>query len=66
MVLIQVSARYATNLMDPADYASVMADPQEIAHRIYGSKIVIPLEQCMLNSTWGAKTCLLILYHKMT
>lgn len=66
MVLIQVSARYATNLMDPADYASVMADPQEIAHRIYGSKIVIPLEQCMLTSTWGAKTCLLILYYKMT
>ncbi|KAK2761313.1 hypothetical protein FQN54_001835 [Arachnomyces sp. PD_36] len=66
LVLIQISSRHATNLMDPADYEKVLADPEEVKSRIYGSKIVIGLEQCMLFSTWGVKTCLLLLYHKMT
>ncbi|OJJ44542.1 hypothetical protein ASPZODRAFT_134624 [Penicilliopsis zonata CBS 506.65] len=66
LVLIQVSARYATNLMDPADYERVLSDPEEVKDRIYGSKVVIGLEQCMLFSTWGVKTCLLILYWRMT
>lgn len=52
LILIQISARYATNLMDPADYDKVLADPQQVKDRIFGSKIVIGLEQCMLFSTW--------------
>lgn len=66
LVLIQISSRHATNLMDPAEYDKVLSDPEEVQSRIYGSKIVIGLEQCMLFSTWGVKTCLLLLYHKMT
>ncbi|KAJ5389661.1 uncharacterized protein N7496_000729 [Penicillium cataractarum] len=66
LVLIQISARYATNLMDPKDYAEVLSDPQQVSDRIYGSKIVIGLEQCMLVSTWGVKTCMLILYWRIT
>ncbi|CEJ55571.1 hypothetical protein PMG11_01822 [Penicillium brasilianum] len=66
LILIQISARYATNLMDPDDYAEVLSDPQQVRDRIYGSKIVIGLEQCMLVSTWGVKTCMLILYWRIT
>jgi hypothetical protein len=66
LILIQISARYATNLMDPDDYEEVLADPQQVSDRIYGSKIVIGLEQCMLVSTWGVKTCMLILYWRIT
>ncbi|KAJ5095980.1 hypothetical protein NUU61_005336 [Penicillium alfredii] len=66
LVLIQISARYATNLMDPKDYDKVLADPQEVSDRIYGSKIVIGLEQCMLFSTWGVKICMLMLYWRIT
>lgn len=66
LVLIQISARYATNLMDPKDYSEVLADPKQVSDRIYGSKIVIGLEQCMLFSTWGVKTCMLMLYWKIT
>ncbi|KAI9931054.1 hypothetical protein ASPWEDRAFT_34408 [Aspergillus wentii DTO 134E9] len=66
MVLIQVSAQYATNLMDPADYESVLSDPQEVKDRIFGSKIVIGLEQCMLLSTWGVKTCMLAQFWRLT
>ncbi|KAJ5090782.1 hypothetical protein N7532_009466 [Penicillium argentinense] len=66
LVLIQISARYATNLMDPKDYDKVLADPKQVSDRIYGSKIVIGLEQCMLFSTWGVKTCMLMLYWRIT
>ncbi|KAJ5610617.1 hypothetical protein N7510_007336 [Penicillium lagena] len=66
LVLIQISARYATNLMDPKDYSTVLADPKQVRDRIFGSKIVIGLEQCMLFSTWGVKTCMLILYFRIT
>ncbi|KAJ5748764.1 uncharacterized protein N7511_010460 [Penicillium nucicola] len=66
LVLIQISARYATNLMDPKDYDAVLKDPKQVSDRIYGSKIVIGLEQCMLISTWGVKTCMLMLYWRIT
>ncbi|KAJ5960201.1 uncharacterized protein N7479_007351 [Penicillium vulpinum] len=66
LILIQISARYATNLMDPKDYNKVLADPKQVSDRVYGSKIVIGLEQCMLVSTWGVKTCMLILYWRIT
>ncbi|KAL2802096.1 hypothetical protein BJX63DRAFT_133981 [Aspergillus granulosus] len=66
LVLIRVSAEYATNLFPESDRESILADPQDVANRIYGSKIVIGLEQCMLISTWGVKTCLVAMYWKLT
>ncbi|KAL4913237.1 hypothetical protein BDW62DRAFT_214406 [Aspergillus aurantiobrunneus] len=66
LVLIQVSSHYATNLMDPADYDLVLSDPQQVRDRIFGSKIVIGLEQCMLFSTWGVKTCMLTMFWRLT
>lgn len=66
LILIQISARYATNLMDPTDYDAVLSDPSQVRDRIFGSKIVIGLEQCMLFSTWGVKTCMLMLYWRIT
>lgn len=58
LILINVSARYETNLFPPDQLASIMADPDDVASRIYGSIIVIPLEQCMLASTWCVKICI--------
>ncbi|KAF4769251.1 hypothetical protein HAV15_008397 [Penicillium sp. str.  len=66
LILIQISAKYATNLMEPSDYDEVLSDPQQVHDRIIGSKIVIALEQCMLFVTWGVKVCLLILYWRIT
>lgn len=66
LALIQISAHYATNLMDPAEYDQILADPQEVNARIYGSKIVIGVEQCMLISTWGVKICMLTLFWRLT
>ncbi|KKK22244.1 hypothetical protein AOCH_001980 [Aspergillus ochraceoroseus] len=66
LILIQVSAQYATNLFTPEELPEIIANPEDVANRIYGSKIVIALEQCMLFSTWGVKTCLITVYWKLT
>ncbi|KAF9885838.1 hypothetical protein FE257_012310 [Aspergillus nanangensis] len=66
LVLIQISSRYATNLMDPEEYPTVLANPQEVRDRILGSKVVIGVEQCMLISTWGVKACMLTLFWRLT
>jgi len=57
LILINVSAHFATNLYPENEAAGILADPQQINDRIIGSKIVIALEQCMLFSTWGVKFC---------
>ncbi|KAJ5109795.1 hypothetical protein N7532_002440 [Penicillium argentinense] len=52
--------------MDPTELDEILSDPQQVQDRIFGSKIVIALEQCMVFSTWGVKTCMLILYWRIT
>ena len=66
LILIQISSRYATNLMDPTEYDRVLSNPKEVADRIYGSKVVIGLEQCMLFLTWGVKACMMALFWRLT
>ncbi|KAI9042600.1 uncharacterized protein KD926_005206 [Aspergillus affinis] len=66
LVLIQLAAHYETNLLDPAGYNRVLANPQEVKDRIFGSKVVVGVEQCMLLSTWGVKTCMLTLFWRLT
>ncbi|KAL4783286.1 hypothetical protein BJX76DRAFT_330194 [Aspergillus varians] len=66
LILIRVSAEYATNLFPADELDEILADPADVAARIYGSKIVIGLEQCMLLSTWGVKSCLVSMYWKLT
>lgn len=56
--LINVSASYNTNLFPDSQAAQILADPTDVSNRIYGSKLVIPLEQCMLASTWCVKICI--------
>ncbi|KAE9367193.1 hypothetical protein N431DRAFT_418324 [Stipitochalara longipes BDJ] len=58
LALINISAGYGTNLYPPEQEASILANPADVANRIKGSKIVIPLEQCMIASTWGVKLCI--------
>lgn len=60
IILINVSARYATNLYPADQEADILSHPNNVADRILGSKIVIGLEQSMLLVTWGVKACLWI------
>ncbi|KAE8147967.1 hypothetical protein BDV25DRAFT_168764 [Aspergillus avenaceus] len=66
LILIQVSAHHGTNLYPPEDNDKITADPQQVRDRIFGSKIVVALEQCMLFSTWGVKICMLTLFWRLT
>jgi hypothetical protein len=58
LALINISARFNTNLYPPEQEASILASPADVQNRILGSKIVIALEQCMIASTWGVKLCI--------
>jgi hypothetical protein len=58
LVLINVSARYNTNLYPPEQEASILTNPADVKSRIFGSKIVIGLEQSMMATTWGVKICI--------
>ncbi|KIW00495.1 uncharacterized protein PV09_08016 [Verruconis gallopava] len=66
LTLINVSEHYATNEYLPFEADAILANPEEIRQRIYGSKIVVGSNQAYLLTLWGVKTCLLMLYHGLT
>ncbi|KAF7596830.1 hypothetical protein BBP40_012430 [Aspergillus hancockii] len=53
-----------TNLMKPGETEDLT--PENIKDRVYGSKLVLVTEQCMLATIWGCKGCLLLLYARLT
>ncbi|RDW77768.1 hypothetical protein BP6252_05821 [Coleophoma cylindrospora] len=61
---MNIVAHVDTNLMLPSDIANLT--PQSIKNRIYGSKLVLVVEQSMIMTTWGCKICLLLIYYKLT
>ncbi|KAF8247372.1 hypothetical protein K440DRAFT_584731 [Wilcoxina mikolae CBS 423.85] len=63
MAAINVSGSTATNLYGPGEYETFT--PEDIKVRIYGSKVVILLEQAMLLCTYLTKACMLLLYHRL-
>ncbi|KAG0126459.1 hypothetical protein HOY82DRAFT_628048 [Tuber indicum] len=64
MAAINVSGRTATNLLEPGTLETLT--PDDIQVRIYGSKIVILLEQAMLILIWGIKGCMILMYNRLT
>ncbi|POS87166.1 hypothetical protein EPUL_001740 [Erysiphe pulchra] len=58
LVLINVSAHYATNLYPAEEAPTIFANPKNVADRILGSKIVVGLEQSMMAVTWLVKLCI--------
>ncbi|ODA83241.1 hypothetical protein RJ55_01753 [Drechmeria coniospora] len=53
-----------SNLIDPREQAALA--PDEIERRIFGSKMVVVVEQMQILTTWTVKACLLLLYHRLT
>ncbi|KAI0506398.1 hypothetical protein F5B22DRAFT_453168 [Xylaria bambusicola] len=53
-----------TNLIDPQN--PPILTPQEIDSRVYGSKLVLVVEQMQIATTWLVKGCLLIMYSRLT
>lgn len=61
---MNIVAHLDTNLMTPDD--ALHLTPESIRSRIYGSKLVLVVEQSMIMTTWGCKICLLLMYNKLT
>lgn len=55
----------SSNLIPPGDDISQYSQA-EIKNRIYGSKLVLVVEQMQILTIWLVKACLLIMYERMT
>lgn len=54
----------SSNLIDPAN--PIELTPDVISERVYGSKMVLLVEQMQLITIWLMKACLLIMYGRLT
>ncbi|KAH8673518.1 hypothetical protein BX600DRAFT_206826 [Xylariales sp. PMI_506] len=64
IVGVRILSYTETNLIDPSQ--PVDLTPDDIAERVYGSKMVIVVEQMQIMTIWIVKTCLLIMYSRLT
>lgn len=64
IVGMQIIANTNSNLIPPEH--GLEFNPEDIKERIYGSKMVLVVEQCMCVTIWTIKACLLIMYSRLT
>lgn len=55
----------SSNLIAPDEDISSFS-PEEIKSRIFGSKLVVVVEQMQCCTIWLVKACLLLMYKRMT
>jgi hypothetical protein len=55
----------SSNLIEPGEDITKFTDA-EIETRVYGSKLVLVVEQMQILTIWLIKACLLIMYARMT
>jgi hypothetical protein len=55
----------SSNLIEPGEDISKFS-AAEIDGRVYGSKLVLVVEQMQILTIWLIKACLLIMYRRMT
>ena len=65
LATINIAAKTSSNLLAPGDNVNQFT-PQERAERVYGSKIVLVVEQMQCCTVWLIKACLLLLYNRLT
>lgn len=64
IVLLNTVSDVQTNLIAPEDLPSLT--PENIVERVRGSKMVLVLQTCMCCVIWLCKTCILLLYYRLT
>ncbi|KAI1505049.1 hypothetical protein F5X99DRAFT_431145 [Biscogniauxia marginata] len=64
IVTMNILSRTNTNLIDPNDTTPLT--PESIQDRIFGSKMVLVVEQMQIVTIWTMKCCLLIMYNRLT
>ncbi|KAL5445401.1 hypothetical protein PMIN06_008101 [Paraphaeosphaeria minitans] len=65
---IVVSNRYlkAGSNLEPSGFDWGALSPRDTSRRVYGSKLMIVVEQMMILVIWSCKGCLLVMYHRLT
>lgn len=64
MVGMTIVSRTSSNLIDPSEH--VILTSHEINERVFGSKMVLVVEQMQMITVWTTKACLLIMYNRLT
>jgi hypothetical protein len=65
LVVINIIAHTSSNLLEPGTNLAVMSQTERV-QRIYGSKLILVVEQMQLLTIWLVKACLIILYYRLT
>ncbi|KAF2132632.1 hypothetical protein P153DRAFT_168780 [Dothidotthia symphoricarpi CBS 119687] len=65
LLLMQEVVKTSSNLI-PADEDVSTLSENDIMTRVYGSKLVLVVEQMQIATIWLIKACLLIMYNRMT
>ncbi|KAI1173361.1 hypothetical protein F4777DRAFT_454740 [Nemania sp. FL0916] len=64
VVTINILSDKNSNLIEPNHIPKLT--PEDIAEREYGSKLVLVVEQSQISTIWLVKTCLLLMYNRLT
>lgn len=64
-VTINVVEHTSSNLLPPG-YDIAHMTQQDIEERTLGSKLILVVENCQIVTVWGAKSCLLVMYLRLT
>jgi hypothetical protein len=65
MAAMHIIIKSSSNLIAPGEDVSRFTE-KEIQDRVFGSKLVLVVEQMQIITVWLVKACLLIMYHRMT
>ena len=65
MAAMHMVVHSSSNLIAPNEDVSKFSS-SEISQRIYGSKLVLVVEQMQCCTIWLVKACLLLMYRRMT
>ena len=65
LVVINIVAHTSSNLLEPGSDLATMSQ-SERNERVFGSKLILVVEQMQCVTIWLVKACLIILYHRLT
>lgn len=65
LIVINIVNHTSSNLLEPGTNIATMSQSDK-KERIYGSKLILVVEQMQLATIWLVKGCLVILYFRLT
>jgi len=65
MIVVHMVVHTSSNLIEPGVDVSEFSQA-EIESRVYGSRLVLVVEQMQCCTIWLVKACLLLMYFRMT